>query len=74
MSSSTDSIESLSECINRAIQEHFERSSANATWTHVSELSHPVLRIEAFLEEAGSNSENRSRSKRVASVGYGTSS
>lgn len=63
-----ESVEGLSECISRAIQEHLERSNINVTWPHVDELSHPVLRVEAFLEEAGASNAARQHSKRVASV------
>lgn len=66
--SSLESIEGLSECISRAIQDHLERSNISVTWPHVDKLNHPVLRIEAFLEEAGSANATHSRSKRVASV------
>jgi ATP-dependent RNA helicase DDX49/DBP8 len=61
-------IEGLSECIERAIQEHLARSNLNITWPQVDELNHPVLRFEAFLEEAGTHDTTKARSERVASV------
>ncbi|CBY00615.1 hypothetical protein IAQ61_011526 [Plenodomus lingam] len=61
-------VEGLSECIGRAVQEHLARSNISTAWPHIDGLSHPILRIEAFLEEGDSNNTvGKSRSGRVAS-------
>ncbi|KAL6709307.1 hypothetical protein ACN47E_001714 [Coniothyrium glycines] len=62
-----DSIEGLSECINRAIQAHLATLNVSITWPLTDELNRPVLRIEAFLEEVDANNATPKRSKRVAS-------
>ncbi|PSN67928.1 DEAD-domain-containing protein [Corynespora cassiicola Philippines] len=59
-------IEGLSECIGRAIQEHL--TQANIDWPELERLSHPVLRVEAFLEDAGQGAATSPRSERIASV------
>lgn len=61
-------IEGLSECISRAIQEHLAKSNIDVTWPQLDSLNHPVLRIEAFLEEASNDHATRARSERIASV------
>ena len=62
-------IEGLSECIAQAVQEHLTKSNINFTWPQIDGLIHPILRIEAFLEEAdANNTADESRSGRVASV------
>jgi hypothetical protein len=61
-----DGIEGLSECISQAIQEHLERS--NIAWPQIDALNHPILRFEAFIEDAGQSSATVQRSERVASV------
>ena len=61
-------IEGLSECISRAIQEHLAKSNIEGVWPQLDNLNHPVLRIEAFLEEAGNDNATRTRSERIASV------
>ena len=62
-------IEGLSECISRVIQEHIAKSNIDGIWPQLDSLNHPVLRIEAFLEEAGNNDNvARARSERIASV------
>lgn len=62
-------INGLSECIGRAIQEHLRSSNINIEWPHIDSLTHPVLRIEAFLEDKDeTQSEKPKRSERVALV------
>jgi ATP-dependent RNA helicase DDX49/DBP8 len=61
-------IEGLSECIVQAIQEHFAKSDVNTAWPQLDSLNHPVLRVEAFLEEANNDNGTRARSERIASV------
>jgi ATP-dependent RNA helicase DDX49/DBP8 len=61
-------VEGLSECIGRAIQEHLESSNINIAWPQIESLVRPILRVEAFLEDAGQENASGSRSERVASV------
>ncbi|EMD60381.1 hypothetical protein COCSADRAFT_174666 [Bipolaris sorokiniana ND90Pr] len=61
-------VEGLSECISRAIQEHLSKSNINVAWPQLDNLNHPILRVEAFLEEAGNDNGARARSERIASV------
>jgi hypothetical protein len=61
-------IDGLSECIGRAIQEHLAKSNINISWPQLNSLTHPVLRVEAFLEDAGPNTATRAQSERIASV------
>lgn len=63
-----EEVEGLSEVIGRAIQEHLERSNINITWPQIDSLVRPILRIEAFLEDAGPGNVSSPRSERVASV------
>jgi len=63
-----EGIEGLSECIGRAIQEHLAKSNINLAWPQIDSLSHPVLRVEAFIEDAGTTNVPVVRSERVASV------
>jgi ATP-dependent RNA helicase DDX49/DBP8 len=63
-----EEVEGLSEVIGRAIQEHLERSNINVRWPQIDNLVRPILRIEAFLEDAGPGSVSSPRSERVASV------
>jgi ATP-dependent RNA helicase DDX49/DBP8 len=63
-----EGIEGLSECIDQAIQEHLAKSNINIAWPQIDNLSHPVLRFEAFIEDAGSASAVAPHSARVASV------
>jgi ATP-dependent RNA helicase DDX49/DBP8 len=63
-----EGIDGLSECIGRAIQEHLARSNVNLTWPQIDGLSHPVLRVEAFIEDAGQANASATRPERVASV------
>ena len=63
-----EDIDGLSECIGRAIQEHLAKSDINIAWPQIDSLNHPILRIEAFLEEAGPHDATRPPSERVASV------
>ncbi|CAO2653135.1 Nn.00g025460.m01.CDS01 [Neocucurbitaria sp. VM-36] len=65
--SSVENNDGLSECIGRAIQEHLTRSDLNVAWPQIDNLNRPILRIEAFLEEAGPNDGSQPRSERVAS-------
>lgn len=68
---SLGNVEGLSEVIGRAIQEHFERSNINVEWPQIDGLVRPILRVEAYLEDAGPSSSLSPRSERVASVsGY----
>ncbi|EMD90469.1 hypothetical protein COCC4DRAFT_159908 [Bipolaris maydis ATCC 48331] len=60
-------VEGLSECISRAIQEHLAKSNINVAWPQLDNLNHPILRVEAFLEEAGNDNGARARSERIAS-------
>jgi ATP-dependent RNA helicase DDX49/DBP8 len=60
--------EGLSECISRAIQEHLAKSDINAAWPQIDTLNHPILRFEAFIEDAGALTSAASRSEKVASV------
>lgn len=61
-------IEGLSEVIGRAIQEHLEQSNINVAWPQIDGLVRPILRVEAFLEDAGPDNVSSPRSERVASV------
>ncbi|KAH6633179.1 hypothetical protein C7974DRAFT_310160 [Boeremia exigua] len=63
-----ESIDGLSEVIGRAIQEHLERSNINVAWPQIDGLVRPILRVEAFLEDAGPENVSSPRSERVASV------
>jgi len=63
-----ESVEGLSEVIGRAIQEHLERSNINIAWPQIDGLVRPILRVEAFLEDAGPANISSPRSERVASV------
>lgn len=63
-----EDVEGLSEVIGRAIQEHLERSNINIAWPQIDSLVRPILRVEAFLEDAGPRSISSPRSERVASV------
>ena len=63
-------VEGLSEVIGRAIQEHLERSNINVEWPQIDGLVRPILRVEAFLEDAGPVDVSSPRSERVASVSY----
>ena len=61
-------VDGLSECIGRAIQEHLAKSNINVAWPQLDSLNHPILRVEAFLEDAGPNNTTRARSEKIASV------
>jgi ATP-dependent RNA helicase DDX49/DBP8 len=61
-------IHGLSECIGRAIQEHLAKQNINVAWPQLDSLSHPNLRVEVFLEDAGPNAVPRARSEKIASV------
>jgi hypothetical protein len=61
-------VDGLSACIGRAIQEHLAKSNISIAWPQLDSLTHPVLRVEAFLEDAGPNTETRAKSERIASV------
>jgi ATP-dependent RNA helicase DDX49/DBP8 len=63
-----DGIEGLSECIGQAIQEHLARSNIHITWPQIDALNHPILRFEAFIEDAGHSNAALPQSERVASV------
>lgn len=65
---SLHNVEGLSECIGRAIQEHLKSSNINIAWPQIESLVRPILRVEAFLEDAGQENASASRSERVASV------
>jgi hypothetical protein len=61
-------IDGLSECIGRAIHEHLAKRNINIAWPQLESLNHPVLRVEAFLEDAGPKHDSRARSEKIASV------
>jgi ATP-dependent RNA helicase DDX49/DBP8 len=63
-----EAIEGLSECIDRAIQEHLAKRNISIAWPQIDSLNRPVLRFEAFIEDAGPLSAAVPRSERVASV------
>ncbi|KAH7070425.1 hypothetical protein BKA63DRAFT_475651 [Paraphoma chrysanthemicola] len=64
-----DGIDGLSECIGKAIQEHLAKSNINIAWPQIDHLDRPVLRFEAYIEDAGqSSTATRPRSERIASV------
>jgi ATP-dependent RNA helicase DDX49/DBP8 len=63
-----EGIEGLSECIGQAIQDHLAKSNINIAWPQIDSLNHPILRFEAFIEDAGPASAATPRSARVASV------
>jgi ATP-dependent RNA helicase DDX49/DBP8 len=63
-----EAIEGLSECIDRAIQEHLAKRNISIAWPQIDSLNRPVLRFEAFIEDAGLPSAAVPRSERVASV------
>lgn len=63
-----ENVEGLSEVIGRAIQEHLERHNVNLAWPQIDGLVRPILRVEAFLEDAGPGNVSSPRSERVASV------
>ncbi|KAF2680326.1 DEAD-domain-containing protein [Lentithecium fluviatile CBS 122367] len=58
-------IDGLSDCIARAIQEHLAKE--NVEWPHLGSLDHPILRVEAFLEDRD-DGRALPRSERIASV------
>lgn len=66
--SAIQDVEGLSECIGRAIQEHFAKSNIGVAWPQLDSLTRPILRVEAFLEDAGTDNAVRARSERIASV------
>jgi ATP-dependent RNA helicase DDX49/DBP8 len=63
-----EDIDGLSEVIGRAIQEHLEHRNINLAWPQIDSLVRPILRVEAFLEDAGPGNVSSPRSERVASV------
>lgn len=63
-----EDVEGLSECIGRAIQEHLAKSDINIAWPQIERLNHPILRFEAFLEDAGPSSTIVPLPEKVASV------
>ncbi|KAK1916102.1 hypothetical protein P3342_003917 [Pyrenophora teres f. teres] len=62
-------VHGLSECIGRAIQEHLARSNINLAWPQLDNLTHPILRVEAFLEDGSTAHAGVTRvpSERIAS-------
>lgn len=59
----------LSKAIARTIEQHIERSKANVGWPQ--DLKHPILRVDAFLEDHGPDQDQEntpSRPLQVASV------
>ena len=68
MMSALENIDGLSECIGRAIQEHLAKSNLNVAWPQIDHLNRLILRVEAFLEDAGPIDGSRRRSERIASV------
>lgn len=67
-----ENVEGLDEVIGRAIQEHLKRSNINIAWPQIDGLVRPILRVEAFLEDAGPGSSSSPHSERVASVSIST--
>lgn len=63
-----EDVEGLSEVIGRAVQEHLERRNINLAWPQIDGLVRPILRVEAFLEDAGPGNVSSPRSERIASV------
>lgn len=63
-----EDIDGLSECIGRAIQEHLAKSDINLAWPQIDRLNHPILRFEAFLEDAGPSSAMMALPEKIASV------
>jgi hypothetical protein len=63
-------IDGLSECIGRAIQDHLAKSNINIAWPQIDRLDHPVLRVEAILEDASPATAKRRKKKpeRIALV------
>lgn len=61
-----EGIDGLSECIGRAIQEHLAK--ANLAWPQIDSLDRPILRVEAFIEEAAPACAIVPRAGRVVSV------
>ncbi|KAI4665386.1 uncharacterized protein J4E78_002846 [Alternaria triticimaculans] len=60
-------VDGLSECIGKAIQEHLARFNINIAWPQLDNLDHPILRVEAFLEEADATHAARAQSEKIAS-------
>lgn len=52
MMNALEDVEGLSECIDRAIQDHLAKSNINVPWPQLDNFVHPILRVEAFLEDA----------------------
>lgn len=63
-----NNIEGLEECIGRAIQGYFAKSDIQMAWPQIDGLARPVIRFEAFLEDASPGNAIRRRSDRIASV------
>lgn len=66
---STRRFDELSKAIARTIEEHLAKSKGITSWPQ--DLKHPVLRVDAFLEDQGSDpdqGENPARPVRLASV------
>jgi ATP-dependent RNA helicase DDX49/DBP8 len=61
-------VDGLSECIGKAIQDHLAKFNINVAWPQLDSLDHPILRVEAYLEEADANHATRAQSERIASV------
>lgn len=61
-----DGIDGLSEVISKAIQEHLANS--NLAWPQIDGLDHPILRVEAFIEDAAPTCAIVPRTGRIASV------
>jgi len=61
-----EGVDGLSECIGQAIQEHLAK--ANIAWPQIDNLDRPMLRVEAFIEEAEPARATVPRAGRVASV------
>lgn len=67
-----EDVPGLSECIGQAIQAHLAKANINTSWPQLDALVHPILRVEAFLEDAAPSptalGATGQSSKRVASV------
>ncbi|KAL1597777.1 putative RNA helicase [Paraconiothyrium brasiliense] len=63
---SIDHFEELSKAIAKTIEEHIARSKNSAGWPQ--ELKHPVLRVDAFLEEQAPDHDQESTPSRPLQV------
>jgi hypothetical protein len=64
---STGQSDELIKAIARTIEEHISRSKSGAGWPQG--LKHPILRLDAFLEEQGSDQDQEDTLSRPFQVG-----